>query len=82
MTIIRQPPYSPDLAPLDFWLFDYIKCRLDNHNDAQSLSEQITEILEKIPKKEYLKTFEKWLERMELCINNQGDYFEHLINKN
>ena len=25
ITIIRHPPYSPDLAPSDFWLFDLIK---------------------------------------------------------
>ena len=24
------------------------------------------------------RIFEKLLERMELCINNHGDYFEHL----
>ena len=24
-TLMGQPPYSPDLAPSDFWLFDYIK---------------------------------------------------------
>ena len=23
--IIRHSPYSPDLAPSDFWLFDYLK---------------------------------------------------------
>jgi hypothetical protein len=28
---------------------------------------------------EFKKTFDKLLERMELCINNHGDYFEHLI---
>jgi len=40
---------------------------------------QITEHLENIPKEEYLKTFQKYLERMQLCINNRGDYIEHLI---
>ena len=23
--VMDHPPYSPDLAPCDFWLFDYIK---------------------------------------------------------
>ena len=27
--IMKHPPYSPDFAPCDFWLFDYIKDRLD-----------------------------------------------------
>lgn len=79
LTLIDQPAYSPDLAPSDFWLFDYIKQRLDNHTSAESLVCQITKILRETPKEEFQKTFEKWLERMELCIKNKGDYFEHLI---
>ena len=79
IAIIRHPPYSPDLAPCDFWLFDLIKKQLVDAPDPQSLKRQITAILENIPKEEYLKTFKKWLERMQLCINNEGHYFEHLI---
>jgi len=67
--------------PSDFWLFDYIKRQLTDHTNRKSLEKEITEILENIPKEEYQKTFNKWLERMELCIQNQGHYFEHLINK-
>ena len=40
---------------------------------------QITEHFENIPKEKYLKIFQKYLERMQLCINNRGDYIEHLI---
>ncbi len=43
------------------------------------LKRQITAILKNVPKYEYLKTFQKYLERLQDCINNQGDYFEHLI---
>ena len=79
ITIIRHPPYSPDLAPSDYWLFDLIKKNLDDHTDVKSQKSQITKILRDIPKEEYKKTFEKWLERMQFCINNDGHYFEHLI---
>ena len=79
ITIIRHPPYSPDLAPSDFWLFDLIKRNLDDHQDVRSLKRQITKILQDVPKEEFRKTFEKWLEQMQLCIDNNGDYFEHLI---
>jgi hypothetical protein len=72
-------PYSTDLAPSDFWLFDYIKERLTSNLDAKSLMKQITGIVNSIPKEEYEKTFQKWIERMELCFKNNGDYFEHLI---
>ena len=78
--IIRHPPYSPDLAPCDFWLFDYIERNLSDQVDEKSLKREITKILAEITKEEYAMAFSKWLERMQLCINNKGDYFEYLIN--
>ena len=77
--IIDHPPYSPDLAHCDFWLYSELKRGLDSHPDVKSLKSQITEHLESIPKEKYLKTFQKYLERMQLCINNREDYIEHLI---
>ena len=64
-----HPPYSPDLAPSDIWFFDYIKLRLDNHPNAESLASQVLEIVETIPHQKYIKTFNKWLERIKLCVN-------------
>ena len=72
---IRHPPCSPDLAPCDFWLFDYIKQHLNDHSNLNSLQKEITKTLNEIPKEEYAKTFKKWLERMQLCINNDGYHF-------
>ena len=63
LELVPHPPYSPDLAPCDFWLNDYIKRHLGNYTDEE----------------EYRKTFEKLLERMQRCIDNQGDYFEHMM---
>ena len=77
---MEHPPYSPDLALADFWLFNFIKKNLDDHPNAESLNKQIVEIVNSILIVEYKKTFEKWLERMKLCIKYKGEYFEHLIN--
>ncbi|XP_065664660.1 histone-lysine N-methyltransferase SETMAR-like [Hydra vulgaris] len=79
ITIIRHQPYSPDLAPSDYWLFDLIKKNLDDDTDVKSQKTRITKLLQSIPKEVYKKTFDKWLERMQLCIDNDGHYFEHLI---
>ena len=79
VAIIDHPPYSPDLAPCDFWLFDYLKRNLGDYTDEIKLGKAITKVLNGIPKEEYAKTFSKWLERMQICINNGGDYFEHLL---
>ncbi|XP_004206904.1 histone-lysine N-methyltransferase SETMAR-like [Hydra vulgaris] len=59
ITIDRNPPYSPDLAPSDYWLFELIKKNLDDDTDIESQKNRITKLLESIPKEEYKKTFHK-----------------------
>ncbi len=77
--ITPHPSYSPDLSPCDFWLNDYIKSKLSDHTNEESLTQEVYDIVNNIQVREFKKTFGKLLERMELCVNNNGDYFEHLI---
>jgi hypothetical protein len=77
--IMSHPSYSPDLALCDYCLNDYIKRNLTDQANEQSLARAMTKIVKNIPEEEFKKTFNKLLERMELCINNHGDYFEHLV---
>jgi histone-lysine N-methyltransferase SETMAR len=56
ITLIQHPPYSSDLAPCDFWLFDKLKTRLKNFLDTQSLKKGIKEAI-KCLKKSILKLF-------------------------
>ena len=79
MIEIDHPPYSPDLAPCDYWLFDYIKSHLGDVHSSEELVESITAILKNLPKKQYEETFERYIQRLELCITAEGDYFEYLI---
>ena len=75
---IENLPYSPDLAQSDFLLFSYIKDRLNSHSIKISLHNQITMIVKEIDRKKWLKTFDKWAERMEACIKYKGEYSEYL----
>jgi len=77
--VMAHPPYSPDLAPCDFWLFNRLKRNLDTYPDSTSLARAVTKDLTSIPIDEYQKTFHKWIERMKLCVEHDGDYFEHLM---
>ena len=52
---MAHPPYSPELAPLDFWLFDHLKGRVGTYPDGASLANAITKVLHKIPVDEYKK---------------------------
>ena len=79
ITVMAHPPYSPDLAPCDFWLFDRLKRNLDTYPDSTSLSRAVTKELNSISIDEYRKTFHKWMERMKFCVEHDGNYFEHLM---
>ena len=57
ITLIQHPPYSPDLAPCDFWLFNKLKTSLGSFSDARSLKEAIKEALEKNTQKRVSKNF-------------------------
>ena len=71
-----HPPYSPGLAPSDFFLFGYLKNQLIGNNflNNEDLLEEISVILSKIEKSTLESVFEEWKERLLWCINNNGEY--------
>ena len=40
--VIPHPPYSPDLAPCDYWLNDYIKRNLTDQTNSKSLLKAVS----------------------------------------
>ncbi|CAF1581089.1 unnamed protein product [Rotaria magnacalcarata] len=78
LTIIPHPANSPDLPPCDFWLFDLIKDNLTDQYDSESIHDAVIDFMNSLNRDEQ-KTVEKWTERMQLCVDNNGDYFEHLM---
>jgi hypothetical protein len=75
---LDHPPYSPDLAPCDFWLFPKLETALKGHrfSDTADIQGHATTILHSIPDEEFQKCFEQWKHRLTKCICAQGDYFE------
>ena len=76
---MSHPPISPDLAPCDFYLFDLIKQNLDDQDDSESLYEAVVKFMNWLKNEEYRKTFDKGIQQMQLCVDNRGTYFEHLM---
>jgi transposase len=76
--VIQQPPYSPDLAPCDFWLFPQLKMVLKGKrfNGIETIHANTTKHLENIPKNSYKKMFQQWQNRWHNCIGAEGEYFE------
>lgn len=79
MAVLPQPPYSPDLAPCDFFLFPKLKSELKGKkfDTREEIAEKSRMRLKAIPKDSFKKCFEEWKNRFELCIKAGGDYFEH-----
>jgi hypothetical protein len=75
---LGHPPYSPDLAPCDFWLFPKLKTALKGHrfSEIADIQGHATTILQSIPEEEFQKCFELCKHRLTECTGAQGDYFE------
>ena len=71
---VPQPPYSPDLAPSDFWLFHNLRgCRYET---IEEMKEAVTKVIETHKQEDLHGAFEKLLERYSKYIAAGGDYFE------
>ncbi|KAL7726506.1 hypothetical protein ACLKA6_001128 [Drosophila palustris] len=76
--IIEQPPYSPDMAPCDFFLFPKLKLplrgtRFESIEDIKTNSQRE---LKAIPEYSFKKCFDDWIVRWKKCIASEGAYFE------
>jgi hypothetical protein len=73
-----HPPYSPDLAPSDFYLFGYIKQLLlrCEFTDRDSLLQGFRDILGGIEKATLEGVFCNWMKRLHQSIAIDGEYVE------
>ena len=71
---VPHPPYSPDVAPSDFWLFPKLKgCRYET---IEEMKEAVTKVIDTLTQEDFHGAFQKFLERYNKCIAARGDYFE------
>jgi histone-lysine N-methyltransferase SETMAR len=75
---MNHPPYSPDLAPCDFFLFGYIKRKLAGSSFVSSddLFSAIDDIMNGISGEMILSVFQKWMARLRACCDCGGNYVE------
>ena len=52
---LSQPPYSPDMAPYDFWLFPRLKEVLkgSRFEDLEDVQSNVTKVFRSIPNEEF-----------------------------
>jgi hypothetical protein len=63
MADVAYPPYSPDIAPNDFYLFGTVKKKLEHEGitDEEQFLEVFVEILRAIPGEALVAVLEAWL---------------------
>ena len=70
---VPHPPYSPNLAPCDFWLFPKLTgCLFET---IEEIKEAVTKVIDRPTQENFHRAFQKLLERYK-CIAGGGDYFE------
>lgn len=78
----RWPPRSPDLNPMDFFFWGYLKNEIFNLNKPQSIEElrrRIVEVANTITPQMLRNVLKNFYERLAFCSAAAGLQFEHLI---
>ena len=76
--IVPQPPYSPDFAPCDFWLFPKFKRPFRGHrfDTIEEIQSESKKALKAFPEIEFNKCLDDWKKRWHKCIISERDYFK------
>ena len=78
ISVMEHPPYSPDLAPCDFFLFPKIKSALKGtwFESVDAVKAKATQLLNSITQDNLQHCFQRWKIRMKRCRDRGGDYIE------
>ena len=59
--IVPHPPFSPDLAPCDFWLFPKLRgCRYETNEEMKAV---VMKVIDTLTQEDFHEAFQKLLER-------------------
>ena len=58
---VPQPPFSPDVAPSDFWLFP--KLRGCQYETIEEMKEALTKVTDSLTQEDFHGAFQKLLEQ-------------------
>jgi hypothetical protein len=75
---LQQPPYLPDLALCDFFLFPRLKKVLKGNQfeATEGIKRNLMKTLLGILKEEFAKCFQQWQKRWAKCVAAEGSYVE------
>ncbi|GFX87914.1 HTH_48 domain-containing protein [Trichonephila clavipes] len=76
---IPQPPYSPDLPPVDFFLFPKGKTAFKgrHHETLDDVKRTCNHALKDVSVGDFLGAYEAWKRHLQKCVHAQGAYFDN-----
>ena len=79
MTVLDHPPYLPDLAPADYFLFPKVKSDLKGglFDSISYIQKAVTSTVNTIAKDDFYKGIQKLYDRANLCVQLEGMYVEN-----
>lgn len=74
---IPHPPYSPDISPCDFFLFGFLKKKLEGLpiEKKEDLEGHLEKIFKMIKKDTFKNVILEWKKRLLYVIKNNGEYY-------
>jgi histone-lysine N-methyltransferase SETMAR len=78
LEVVSRAPYSPDLAPSDFWLFPTMKDTLRGRTftSRAAIASAILQWSKQTPTEAFAAAMELWRRRWEKCVRLQRDDVE------
>jgi transposase len=78
MTLVPHPPYSPDLAPSNFFLFPKLKIKLKGRRfqTVEEIQADSQAILNTLGENDFQECFKNWQCCWEHCQASEGNYYE------
>ena len=75
---VPHPPYRPDLAPCDFWLFPKLRENLrgSRFETIEEMKQAVTRVVDTFTLADFQGAFQKLVERYNKCIAVRGEYSE------
>jgi hypothetical protein len=78
MVVNPYTPYSPDLAPCDFFLFPKVKLNLKERrfDTIEEIQTESLRVLDTLTENDFQELFQKWRRLWLRCLHAGGNYFE------
>lgn len=77
---VEWPPRSPDLTPLDFYLWGHLKQLVyaEKIRNRHHLQQRIEEACASISAEILLRVHDDWIQRLQMCVDQEGQHVEHI----